>query len=48
MIRRWRTTLSYWARDGDGEVYIREQRDRLLPWRGRRVTVGFEGREVTV
>jgi len=25
-----------------------EQRDRLFPWRGRRVTVGFEGREVTV
>ena len=48
MIRRWRTTLAYWARDGDDEVYIREQRHRLFPWRGRRVTVPFEGREVTV
>lgn len=47
MTRWWTTTLRYWAREGDGEAYIREQRHRLLPWRGRRVTVRFDGVEVT-
>jgi len=47
MTRWWRTTVRYWCRTRDGEAYVRQQRHRLMPWRGRRVTVEFDGVEVT-
>ena len=48
LFRRWRTTARYWARTADGgEAFVRLQRHRLMPWRGRTVTTEFDDREVT-
>lgn len=48
LFRRWRTTARYWARTANGgEAFVRLQRHRLMPWRGRTVTTEFKDREVT-
>ena len=48
LVRWWRTVASYWLQVPDGgEEFVRLQRHRLMPWRSRRVTVPFDGREVT-
>ena len=43
----WKTTDSYWVEKDGGEMFVHEQRHRLMPWRTRRQYITYDEQMVT-